>query len=183
MSSKDYLASQTVEPKDAEMSGVKGMKWGVRRSSKELKVAAKERAASPDHVKSAASKPSGGAETSAARYDRLKAAAKNGQGKHMSDEDLKFFNNRTEALKKVNALNQKNEGWLSKTTKSVLQSAAQKQMQQIADAMANKYIAGPAVQAIGKKAAEEALAKSIRDAAAKAAAVETAKKAAQAATP
>lgn len=166
MSNKDYLAAKTVEPEDREDSGVKGMKWGVRRSSAQLRTAAKERAASPDHVKKAASKPAGGAETSAARYDRLKAAAKSGQGKHMSDEDLKFFNNRTEALKKVNALNQTNEGWLSKTTKTVLQSAAQKQMQAITDAVANKYIGGPITDAIGKHVPKEA-AKAAVDAATK----------------
>lgn len=166
MGDKDYLASHNVEPEDREDSGVKGMKWGVRRSSKQLKAAAQERAASPDHVKNAAHKPAGGAESSAARYDRLKAAAKSGQGKHMSDEDLKFFNARTEALKKVNALNQHNEGWLSKTTKTVLQSAAQKQMQAITDAVANKYIGGPITDAIGKHVPKEA-AKTAVDAATK----------------
>lgn len=75
----------------------------------------------------------------------------------MSEDDLKFFNARTEALKKVEALNKKDD-WLKKTTTRVLRNTAEKQMQAISDAVANKYISGPIVKNIGnlKKAADAA---------------------------
>lgn len=165
MSVKDYLAAQTVEPEDAEQAGVKGMKWGVRRSAKELKAASKERADSPDHVKNAGLKAATGEETSAMRYERLKAVAKAGKGGELSDEDIKFVNNRTEALKKINALNEQKEGWLSKTTKTVLQNAAQKQMQQLADTLSEKYIGAPVSESITGKAAKAAAEKKAKDAA------------------
>ena len=66
----------------------------------------------------------------------------------MSDADLKFFNARTEALAKVNKLNETKPGWLAGTTKSVLQQAAQKQMQAIADGIASKYISDPVIAAL-----------------------------------
>lgn len=164
MSIRDYLASHVVAKSDRLDYGVVGMKWGQRRSSSQLKAAAKARAQT-DHVQKAASKPAG-PETSAARYSRLKAAAAAGQGKNMSDEDLKFFNARTEALKKVDALNKTNPGWLSKTSKKVIQSTAEKQLQAISDAIANKYISGPIVDNIGKHVPKEA-AQAAADAASK----------------
>lgn len=169
--SKDYLGHHEVKPEDHEAHGVKGMKWGQRRSSAQLRTAAAARANQPDHIKKAATsstKPAG-AETSSARYDRLKAAAKNGEGKNMSDDDLKFFNARTEALKKVNALNQKDD-WLRETTKNVLRTAAQKQMQAVADSIADKYISGPAKEVIGKHVTAEEAAKKAAEALAKKAA-------------
>lgn len=74
----------------------------------------------------------------------------------MSDEDLKFFNARTEALKKVEKLNETRPGWLKETSRKVIQSAAEKQMQTIADAIANKHISGPLLDKIGKHASEAA---------------------------
>lgn len=160
MSTKDYLASVTVEAGDREDAGVKGMKWGVRRSSADLKVAAVHR---ENHIQKAITAPAH--ETSHQRYSRIAQAAKDGHGKHLSDEDLKFFNNRTDALKKVNALNTKNAGWLKKTTHTVLQKAAQQQMQSITDAVATKYIGAPIVDAIGKHVGKEALAAAAKAAA------------------
>lgn len=156
MNSKDYLAMAQPEEGDREDSGVKGMRWGVRRNRSQLKVAAQKRADSPDHVKNAASKPSG-PETSSARYNRLKTEAKAGLGKNMSDEDLKFFNARTEALKKVDALNQSQPGWLSKTSKKVIQTTAEKTLQDISNGVANKFITAPILDNIGKQVTKEAV--------------------------
>jgi hypothetical protein len=142
---RDYLGMITPKPADRQDHGVKGMKWGVRRSSAQLKVAAAKRGESSST--SSSSKPSG-EESSTARYNRLRAQAKAGGGSQMSDADLKFFNARTEALAKVNKLNETNPGWLKTTTKNVLQQAAQRQMQSIADGIANKYISGPVIEAL-----------------------------------
>lgn len=142
---RDYLGMITPKPEDRQDHGVKGMKWGVRRSSSQLKAAAAKRGESTST--SSSSKPSG-PETSVQRYARLKAQAKSGGGNQMSEEDLKFFNARTEALAKVNKLNETNPGWLHTTTKTVLQQAAQRQMQAIADGIANKYISGPVIDAL-----------------------------------
>lgn len=159
MSEQDYLANHVVEEGDKLDYGVRGMKWGVRRSSSQLQTAAAQRSSSPatksgsdapDHL----SKSSGGSESSAARYARLAAEAKSGKGKQMSDEDLKFFNARTEALKKVEKLNESNPGWLKSTSKKVIQSAAEKQMQTLADGLANKFISERLLSEINKKAPE-----------------------------
>lgn len=149
MSSKNYLAMVRPEEGDREDSGVKGMKWGVRRNRAQLKAAAAKRASEPDHIKKAASKPAG-AETSSARYARLQAEARAGKGKDMSDEDLKFFNARTDALKKVEALNAQKPGWLAETSKRVLLSVAEEQMKSIASNVANKHISGPINKSVNK---------------------------------
>jgi hypothetical protein len=161
---KDYLASLRKEPHDALQYGVKGMKWGQRRSSSQLRAAAAKRAATPD---SAASKPPVGPESAATRYARLQNVAKSGGASQLSDEDLRFFNARTEAIAKVQKMNQVNPGWLSTTSKTVLQKAAQRQMQEIADAVANKYISGPIVDNIGKHISKEAASKAAGKAAKK----------------
>lgn len=146
---KNYLAMETPRSGDRLDYGVKGMKWGVRRSSSQLKAAA---AKSGGSEKPAQSKPSGGSESAQTRYARLAYEAKNGQGGAMSDDDLKFFNARTDALAKVNKLNETSPGWLKTTTKSVLQNTAQKQMQSIADGIASKYISDPVLAALREQA-------------------------------
>jgi hypothetical protein len=89
-----------------------------------------------------------GAETSSARYSRLAAQAKAGRASDMSETDLKFFNARTEALAKINKMNEKNPSWLSTTSKKVLQQAAQNTMQSVADGVAKKYISGPILESL-----------------------------------
>jgi len=146
MAGKDYVAMIRAKPEDRQDHGVKGMKWGVRRSSSQLKVeAAKRGEAKPA---SSSSTEHHGSETSQARYARLKAQAKAGGASSMSQEDLKFFNARTEAVAKVNKLNETNPGWLKTTTKTVLQQAAQRQMQAVADGIAGKYISDPILAAL-----------------------------------
>lgn len=146
------------------MAGVKGMHWGVRRSSSELRSAAAARGDTKPKtdVKSAgAKKPPGDiqdkVEGSAERYARLAGQAKAGQAGVMSDQDLKFFNARTEALSKINKLNEDKPSWLKETTTKVIQQSAQRQMQGLADAVADKYIGDPLKNAI-KGGAEAAVA-------------------------
>ena len=166
MSLKDYLAHLVVEPGDREDHGVKGMKWGIRRSSAQLS-SAPAAAPSGGSSSSAAPKPrieakaSGGSspakghiqdhvESSSTRYARLAAQAKQGKASSMTEQDLKFFNARTEALAKINKLNESQPSWLSATSKKVLQQTAQNQLQSISDGIANKYISGPILDNSGK---------------------------------
>lgn len=166
MSVKDYLAALRPEPGDKLDYGVRGMKWGIRRSSAQLRSAAQTRkvseAKSPtDHLKKAAGqktdakKPGSNiqdhVESSPARYARLAAEAKAGRASRMSEQDLKFFNARTDALQKINKLNEQKPGWLAETSKKVLQQTAQNSMQAVADSVANKYVSKPIIDAINKK--------------------------------
>jgi hypothetical protein len=122
------------------------MKWGVKRSRAERAAAAKKAGTTP---KAPAKKPdTDGPETSASRYDRLAGQAKAGKASEMSEADLKFFNARTEALAKVNKLNEEKPGWLAETSRKVIQTTAERQMQSIADSVADKYIGAPIKDAI-----------------------------------
>jgi len=155
----DYLGMITAEPGDKVDHGVKGMKWGVRRSSAQLKVAAAKRGEGEASTKSSEKKPESTSsssssssstssthsttstvETSQARYSRLAAQAKAGKAHEMSEADLKFFNARTEALAKVGKMYSKDENWLAKTSKEVLRNTAKNSMQAVATAVAQKYI-------------------------------------------
>jgi hypothetical protein len=160
----DHIAAIKAEPKDLQQVGVKGMKWGVRRSSSELRAAAKARGdastkktESSDNSKSAASSAStkkpensiqDNVESSSARYARLAGQAKAGQASAMSEQDLKFFNARTDALAKIDKMYETQPSWLRTTAVNVLQQTAQKQMQSIADEIAGKYIGTPLKDAI-----------------------------------
>ena len=155
---RNYIAAIFSKPEDAEQHGVKGMHWGVRRSDAQLKSDTKSRHASGEKVTPTAKAKTviaehNGAETSSARYARLAAQAKAGRAADMNEPDLKFFNSRTEALAKINKLNETNPSWLSTTSKKVLQQAAQNTMQSIADGVAKKYISGPILEQINKETA------------------------------
>lgn len=170
---RDYLAAHFKKSQDKVDYGVVGMRWGVRRSRATLRTeAAKRSQAAP--VKKPETNPDG-SETSASRYSRLAAQAKAGGASSMSDTDLKFFNARTEALSKINKLNERQPGWLQDTAKKVLQQTAQNQMQGLSDALANKYIGGPIKDAVGQHVTKEAKEKAAE------VAKEAAKKAASAA--
>jgi hypothetical protein len=160
MAEKDYLAHLTAEPTDRVDHGVIGMKWGQRRSSSQLRAAAAQRkaaapsgekkAATPDHL--AKSTIQDHVESSSSRYSRLAAQAKLGRASEMTEQDLKFFNARTDALAKINKLNETDPGWLSKTSKKVLQTTAERSLQSVSDAVANKYISGPIIDTLTKSA-------------------------------
>lgn len=134
---KDYLAMVTVEPGDKVDYGIKGMRWGIRRSPAQLKSAAAKRETDTDSDSSA--KPSG-SETSQARYNRLKAQAAEKGANSLTDEELKFVDKRTEAIKKVAKLTEEKPNWLKDATETVLKQAAQRQMQSVSNLIADKYI-------------------------------------------
>jgi len=158
---RDYLGAIFAKPGDKVDYGVKGMQWGVRRPRSVLRKEAAKRTSRDAGTKKAeasgskASSPSlkaaTGEETSAARYSRLAAQAKAGKGSELSDTDLKFFNARTEALNKVNKLNEEKPGWLAETAKTVVQKSAQRQMQMLSDTLADKYIGKPIADALKTK--------------------------------
>lgn len=141
-SALDYVGMIVEAEEDGEWYGIKGMKWGVTRSKAQLR-AAKKGGEGPDPTK-----PPKGPETSAQRYARLGAAARQGKANALSDEDLKWFNTRTEALSKINKLNANNPSWLKKTADEVLKNTAKKTLQSVSDATAAKYIGDPLVRAI-----------------------------------
>lgn len=144
----DYLGMRQVEEEeDAEHHGVKGQKWGIRRSRKQLEAAAKKRG----DGETTETKKNDGPETSSQRYSRLKAAAASGKASTISDEDLKWFNARTEALAKINKMNQSKPGWLNKTVNDVIKQVAQEQIKSIASNAANKHISGPINNAVNAK--------------------------------
>lgn len=145
------------------MAGVKGMKWGVRRSSSALRSAAAARGdkkAPADKPKtdvktttsSGAKKPAGNiqdnVESSSARYSRLTAEVKAGKASDLTEQDLKFVNARTEALAKVSKMAEEQPSWLKDTATKVVQQSAQRQMQTLADTLADKYIGDPIKTAI-----------------------------------
>lgn len=147
----DYVGAFLAEPKDLLQYGVKGMKWYVRRSDKELAAARTSKSATKkDDDKSSAppaKKPSGNiqdnVESSSSRYARLDQQAKAGKAFEMTEQDLKFYNARTDALAKINKMNEEKPSWLRETTTTVIQSAAQRQMQMVANGLADKYVGDP----------------------------------------
>ena len=140
--------------------GIMGMKWGRRRSEAQLAKETAERKAAGEPVTStqkaaavtAASHPSG-TEPSAARYARLKGEAKGGGAKSWSEEDLKFFNARTDALAKVNKLFQEDPSWIRGVSDKVIKNAAQKTMQDLANGITNKYITTKVLDALNDNSA------------------------------
>lgn len=164
---RDYLGMIVPRKGDKVDHGIMGMKWGRRRTDSQLAAETKQRAASGEKVTPTAKakaaladkKPEEGghAESSSARYSRLAQQAKAGKASDMSEQDLKFFNARTEALAKINKLNQSNPSWLRETSTKVLQQAAQNTMQSVADGVAKKYISGPLLQSLpdAKKKADD----------------------------
>lgn len=151
------------EERDAKQHGILGMKWGRRRTDAQLvadtkarhaagapvTTTAKAKAVVPDATtehKKVVGAASG--ETSAARYNRLREQAKTQGANSLDEQDLKFMNARADAIAKVQKMNETQPGWLSTTSKKVLQQAAQNTMQNIADGVAKKYISGPVLDAL-----------------------------------
>lgn len=145
---KDYLALRVVDEGDKLDHGVRGMKWGVRRSAAQLKVAAKTDGSSDTKTDVADSslKP---AESSQARYARLKVQAGEKGPSSLSDDDLKFFNARAEAISKIAKMNQKNPNWLKETVKTVVQKSTQESLQAVSSAIVKQYVTTPVIKAAG----------------------------------
>jgi hypothetical protein len=163
---KDYLSLHQRDPEDAVMSGVKGMKWGVRnpRSVLRARAAKKATASAPSKAPEAhAAKPAASehhqsfgaasGESSSDRYSRLASQAKSGKASDMTEQDLKFFNARTDALAKINKMNEAQPNWLKDTAVKVMKQTAENQLQTIANGVANKYVSGPLLAGLSTGAA------------------------------
>ncbi len=157
---QDYVSHLTERAKTkGEMLhyGIRGMKWGVRRTDAQIAkdvVARKskgEEVTATEKAKQALS--SQGTESASQKYARMTAEAKAGGSSNWSDADLKFYTSRSAALNKVNKKFNANPGWLSTTSKKVMQNAAQKAMQDLANGITNKYITSKALEAINNDTA------------------------------
>lgn len=153
----DYVGAAMAKPGDLLQYGRKGMKWGQRiftsrdgsgDSKGETTGSSSAKKTEDASTAKTPAKTQDGPETSAQRYARIQAEVSTGRAKEMTSDDLKFFNARTEALAKVNRLNEKKPSWIRETTTTVIQSAAQRQMQMVANTLADKYVGDPIKQAI-----------------------------------
>lgn len=172
----DYIGAAMASAKDLKHYGRKGMKWGQRIFSRDSKSSGGgEKTSKAKTETSAPAKKTGGSESSApakrppgniqdnvesssARYARLHQQAKAGKAFEMTEQDLKFYNARTDALAKINKINEERPSWLRETTTTVIQSAAQRQMQMVTNAIADKYVGDPikaALKASGSSSKEE----------------------------
>ena len=153
---RDWVALLRTKAKSGEIKqhGIRGMKWGIRRTDAQIAKDTVNRKSSGEKVtdtqkaKEASSIVKGGDESASARYARLNSEAKGGGAGNWSEQDLKFYNSRTEALSKVNKMFSQNPSWLAATSKKVLQQAAQNTMQSVADGVAKKYITTPILDSI-----------------------------------
>lgn len=152
---KDYVALLKQKKGELKQHGIKGMRWGIRRTDSQIAKDTVARKSSGEQVTDTAkakaatttSKPAG-EESASSRYARLSGEAKGGGASNWSEADLKFYNSRTEALSKVNKMFSQNPSWLAATSKKVLQQAAQNTMQSVADGVAKKYITTPILDSI-----------------------------------
>lgn len=138
MGDRDYLANLKLDPDDKLDSGVKGMRWGIRKSDSSSGSSTSKSGEAPTSAGSAH-----GSETSAQRYTRLLGQAKQKGGNSLTDDDLRFVTQRGDAINKVNRLNERKPGWAAEAAKQVLLQAAKKQLSKVADGVADKYISEP----------------------------------------
>jgi hypothetical protein len=137
----DYLGKLEVDPKDKLDFGVKGMKWGIRKSD-----------SSSSSSTSSTTHPSthSANETSADRYNRLLSQVKEKGGNSLTDEELRFVNNRGDAIARVQRLSADKPNWIQEAAKDVLQQAAKKTMKTVAANLSKKYIADQLVKSATK---------------------------------
>lgn len=161
------------EETDVVHYGVKGMKWGIRKkresggsgSGSDDKTSsgnASKGGGSNNAEKKPASKSGGsnpglkaltGEETSAGRYARLQAEAKGGGHTNWSEQDLKFFNARTEALTKVTKMYEQKPNWVVETLKDTAKQQARNALNQYANKMVTDFVG----QATKKKEAPSSI--------------------------
>lgn len=164
---RDYLAILRPKPSDALQFGIRGMRWGVRRTDAQLAkdIAARKASGEPvtDSAKSAGIKAMTGEESSAERYSRLASQAKGGGASNMSEADLKFFNARTDAINKVNKMYETKPNWLVEAAGDVARQTVKNSMQSVTKSLTDKYIQ----EALNKKnppeTVEQAIAKKVAE--------------------
>lgn len=147
---KGFVTSTEVVPFDLQHSGfdnvedylahygVPGMKWGIRKSG--------STGSSKNAGPKAPPKAAPANETHGQRYDRLRSQIKTHGSNSLSQEDLNFVNARTEAIAKINKMNVASPGWLSDTSKVVMQETTKTLMKDIAGAAVKEYIAKPIIK-------------------------------------
>jgi hypothetical protein len=140
MGDVDYLANLKLEEGDKLDYGVRGMKWGIRKNDN---TGTSKSSSSGD--KSAPPKAPAN-ESSAARYDRLRAQIKTHGANSLEPDDLNFVTSRTEAIAKINKMNVTSPGWLTDTSKVVLQETTKTLMKDLAGAAVKEYIAKPLIK-------------------------------------
>lgn len=123
---RDFIGAVVADDGDLAHYGVKGMKWGVRKSDKSEDLS-----------------PPSGPETSSAKYDRLMKQSKRDGANSLSDEDLAFVTKRGNAIAQVNRLNEKKPGWVAEVAKQVLKQQTQKRLQSASESITAKYIDEP----------------------------------------
>lgn len=151
---QDFVASfSAVKGTDLLHHGVKGQKWGVRRARGPGGLVDKSSsgsgrsAAKTDHVGKAKgstqtlSKPAhSGTETSIDRYTRLKSEVKKNGAHKLNDDDLKFFNARTDAVKRANQTFNKKGSFLQKTVQLAIAAAATKLIKDVTQAAVSQHV-------------------------------------------
>lgn len=119
--------------------GIKGMKWGIRKSD----------TSSGSSSKSSASKPipkASANENSAQKYDRLRAQIKTHGPNSLEPDELNFVNARTEAIAKINKMNIASPGWLTDTSKVILQETTKTLMKDLAVKAGKEFIVKPLIK-------------------------------------
>lgn len=157
--SESLISSLKVEDEDALQYGIKGMRWGVRRSRKQLDRDA-GRSSNESDSKSKGSGGSGSnssgsssskdwdsvltstdAASSSARYAKLTESAKKGQTNSWSDADLKFYNARTDAVTKVQKMHStQGDDWLKSMLTDLAKKNARKALDTVVDRQVSKYL-------------------------------------------
>lgn len=133
----DYLGKLELDPKDKLDYGVPGMKWGQRKSD------------ATGTSKSSGSKPIPKApanENSAQKYDRLRAQIKSHGPNSLEPDELNFVNARTEAIAKINKMNIASPGWLTDTSKVILQETTKTLMKDLAVKAGKEFIVKPLIK-------------------------------------
>ena len=125
---QDYLAMVTPKKGDKLDFGIKGMKWGVRRSKEQLAADKNSPTKPPEN------------ESSSDRYNRLLTQAKKSGGNSLTDEELRFVTSRGDAIRRVQQLSNEKPSWISDTAQQVLKNAAKQSLQSVANSVAKKYI-------------------------------------------
>lgn len=139
---EEFMAHADLEGDDfLAHYGVPGMKWGIRKSNAS--------GGSKSGGKSAPKGPPPKApanEAASQKYNRLRTQIKTHGPNSLEPDELNFVNARTEAIAKVNKMNLSSPGWLTDTSKVVLQDTTKTLMKDLAKAAVKEYIAKPLIK-------------------------------------
>lgn len=133
----DYLGKLELESKDKLDFGVKGMKWGIRKSDSSNSSSGSKGTPQGSHM---------GSDHPAVRYNRLLAQAKEKGANSLTEEELRFVNQRADAVARVERLTSEKPSWINEAVKGALSAAAKKTMKSVATGLAQQYIAKPIVK-------------------------------------